>query len=114
MDTNIKEKTSSVKATLPRAPALRPSVKEYNHNYYINHYKQIIANKKEFCTCCQVEVSSWNMYKHKNSKKHKYNQLSDEDKTNYNEQARIAKIQKYINKLEEKLEAEKKVIEKVF
>lgn len=54
--------------------------KEYHHNYYVNHYKQIISTKKIFCECCKVEISAWNLYKHKNSKKHLYNSLSDEEK----------------------------------
>jgi non-homologous end joining protein Ku len=76
--------------------------KTYHHNYYVNHYKNIVAEKKIFCECCNVEVSAWNIWKHKNSKKHKYNLLSDEEKLNYDNEIKTAKIQKFINKLEGK------------
>lgn len=61
----------------------KSTTKEYHHNYYINHYKEIIKNKKTYCDCCQTEVSSWNFYKHKNSKKHQINSMTEEEKANY-------------------------------
>jgi hypothetical protein len=82
----------------------------YNKNYYHNKYKDIIKSKKTYCDKCCVEVSSWNYYKHKNSKKHKLNCLEEcekNDLVNYilKEKAEL-KLQKAEQKLQ-KLEEEK-------
>ena len=78
--------------------------KQYHRDYYHNKYKSVISGKKEFCHCCSKEVSSWNLYKHKNSKKHKFNGLSEEEKNRYLEDRERLSIIKKINKLDDRLE----------
>ena len=56
---------------------------EYHKMYYHNKYKNIISTKKSFCDCCQIEFSSWNIYKHNKSKKHYFNSLSEEDQRKF-------------------------------
>jgi hypothetical protein len=73
---------------------------EYHKNYYHNTYKNIIANKKCFCECCQLEFASWNIYKHNKSKKHFFNSLNEEDKQYYLEEKKKDKIVKKIHRLE--------------
>ena len=51
----------------------------YHKEYYRNHYKDIIKDKKEFCVTCNCEVAKWNIYKHNKSKKHQQFLLLNDD-----------------------------------
>jgi hypothetical protein len=76
---------------------------DYYKQYYHNKYKDIISTKKQFCQCCQLEFSSWNIYKHTKTKKHLLNSMNEEDKQNYLEEKSKTKILKKINKLQQLL-----------
>lgn len=52
----------------------------YYKEYYRNHYKDIIKDKKDFCNACNCVVAKWNVYKHNKSKKHQFNLLSEDEK----------------------------------
>jgi hypothetical protein len=75
----------------------------YNKNYYNNVYKEIIKNKREFCVYCNKEFASWNIYKHKKTKKHKINSMNEDDKQKYLSEKNNSKILKQIDKLQNKL-----------
>jgi len=72
--------------------------KNYNRNYY-QKYKNIIANKRSYCDCCQLEFAAWNIYKHNKSKKHLFNSMSEEDKKKKLEEKTKEKINNKIEKL---------------
>ena len=72
---------------------------KYYKNYYHNKYKNIIKEKKEYCECCKLEFASWNLYKHRKSKKHQINSLSEEEKLNYVKQQQL---NKFLAKVEQK------------
>jgi hypothetical protein len=76
---------------------------DYNKNYYHNKYKNIIANKRSYCECCDLEFAAWNIYKHKKTKKHLINSLNEEDKKKYLENIHKDKINKKISKLQKLL-----------
>ena len=76
---------------------------DYNRNYYHNKYKDIIANKKSYCDCCQLEFASWNIYKHKKTKKHLFNLMNEEDKIKYLDQKAKLRINKKIDSLQKLL-----------
>ena len=73
----------------------------YHKNYYDNTYKHILKSKKTYCDKCCVEVSSWNYYKHKNSKKHKLNCLEECEKNDLVNSLLKEKAEQKLKKLEE-------------
>lgn len=75
----------------------------YHRQYYKNHYKDIIKNKKTFCECCQVEVSSWNIWKHRQSKKHTVNNMTEDERKEHDANLRQIKLLKKIQHLESQL-----------
>jgi hypothetical protein len=76
---------------------------DYNRNYYHSKYKNIIANKKAYCDCCQLEFAAWNIYKHKKTQKHIFNSMNEDDKRNYLEDKSKLRINKKINTLQKLL-----------
>ena len=87
-------------------------VKQYYKNYYHTYYKDIIKDKKCFCEICNIEVSSWNMYKHKQSNKHQFNLLSDDEKKDILDKKPPKYTPKRIPKTEEQLLEMKTKLEK--
>lgn len=88
----------------------RENLLQYHKDYYHNYYKDIIKTKKCFCDVCNMEVSAWNMYKHKNSNKHKFNSLPEYEKMLILEKKNKDKIKIPIDKaLEIKERLEKKL-----
>lgn len=75
----------------------------YNKLYYHNVYKSIIANKKSYCDCCKLEFASWNIYKHKKTKKHLFNLMNQEQQEKYLEEKLKSKINKKIEYLKKLL-----------
>ena len=84
------------------------STASYHRDYYQNHYKEIISNKKSYCECCQKTISAWNTYKHKQSVKHKLNCMTEDDKNAYHKALEERRINKRIAKLQQQLQREKK------
>ena len=77
--------------------------KQYHSDYYQNKYKEVLKNKKCFCEICQKEVQSWNIYKHKSSKKHILNSMDENEYKKYLGEKinqKILYIQKSINEIE--------------
>ena len=78
--------------------------KQYHIDYYQNKYKEILKNKKLFCETCKKEVQSWNIYKHKISKKHILNSMDENEHKKYLAEKvnqKFFKIQKSIYEVEQ-------------
>lgn len=78
------------------------SLKEYNHNYYINVYKDKIKNAKVKCEACKCEYSKWNESKHYKSKKHQLNIMSEEEKLKFIENKVRAMESKLVEQMKTK------------
>ena len=76
---------------------------DYHKNYYHSKYKNIIANKKTFCDCCQLEFAAWNIYKHTKTRKHLINSMNEHDKQKYLEEKLKQKILQKIENLRKRL-----------
>jgi len=77
--------------------------KQYHSDYYHKKYKEVLKNKKCFCEICQKEIQSWNIYKHKSSKKHILNSMDENEYKKYLGEKinqKIFYIQKSINEIE--------------
>ena len=78
------------------------SLKEYNHNYYMNVYKTKIKDIRLKCDACNCEYSKWNEHKHFKSKKHIFNVMSPEEKMKFIEDKVRAMECKLISKMKGK------------
>ena len=56
---------------------------EYHKQYYDNIFKDKIQNITHYCPSCDKTITSWNIYKHKNSKNHFMNLLTKEEQKLY-------------------------------
>jgi hypothetical protein len=78
--------------------------KQYHIDYYQNKYKEVLKNKKLFCENCKKEVQSWNIYKHKISKKHILNSMDENEYKKYLAEKvnqKFFNIQKSIHEIEQ-------------
>ena len=72
--------------------------KNYNRNYY-QKYKNIIANKRSYCDCCQLEFAAWNIYKYNKINKYLLNLINEKNKKKKLEEKTKEKINNKIEKL---------------
>ena len=73
--------------------------KLYLKQYYIDVLKDRIKDVTVHCDCCNKTYKSWNVYAHKNSRKHKINMMTEEERISYLENEKIERdIKKELTK----------------
>lgn len=77
--------------------------KEYNKNYYNNILEEKLQTYV-YCECCNKSFRLWNSSAHNRTKKHLYNQMSEEEKVEYLKLKENEKNMKKIDSLKNRIQ----------